>query len=228
MTSGPIAVFDIDGTLTDTMDVDVECYERAIRELLETEVPSDWESLEEITDSAILAAACDWAGWPRPDSKTEASVAARVEELLRDALERTPHRFRPIEGARTVFSRLQARGWRVAMATGAWRPSALLKLGAASIPHDDVPLATSSEQYARRDIIRHAVGALDPSARDVVYVGDGVWDGRAAGSLGFGFVGVGVGKRANALGEVGAVGVVPDLADEARLVELLTRARPDR
>ena len=58
----PIAVFDVDATLTDTMDVDIECYERAIQEELGVEMPEHWATLEEIADSAILAAACELQG----------------------------------------------------------------------------------------------------------------------------------------------------------------------
>jgi len=218
----PIAVFDIDGTLTDTMNVDVECYEAAILEVIGVVVPDHWPALDEVTDPAILEAACQLQGRAMPDASTERRTADRVAELLSIALERTPERFSPIAGARTVFEALGAAGWRVAMATGAWRQSALVKLAGARIPSDGVPLATSSDHRARSDIIRHAVEAVGGGASDaVVYIGDGVWDGRAATSRGYGFVGVGSEADSQQLRRVGAVGVVPDLSDVPLLLKHL-------
>ena len=221
----PIAVFDIDGTLTDTMDVDVECYEGAIREILGIEVPATWPSMDEVTDSAILETTCQEHGHPLPDGGTLRRIADRVSELLTIQLRERPERFTPIPGAREIFAGLRGMGWRVAMATGAWRPSTVVKLAGARIPTDGVPLATSTEYRARRDIIRHAVSAFSEQDTDVVvYVGDGVWDGRAATSLGYGFVGLGPTENEAALRGVGASGYVHDLSDAARLVSQLELA----
>ena len=115
------------------------------------------------------------------------------------------------------------------MATGAWRPSASVKLRGAEIPHDGVPLATSSEHPERRRIIELALAGLPGAERDqAVYVGDGAWDGRAARSIGLGFVGVGTDGHAARLSAVGASTVVPDFADVAVLLEGLERALPSR
>jgi phosphoglycolate phosphatase-like HAD superfamily hydrolase len=223
----PIAVFDIDGTLTDTMEVDNECYETAIRSELGVEIPLDWETLPEITDSAILAAACRLQGHPAPDPSIEARIAGRVGVLLSRALAEKPERFRPVRGAVEIFARLRASGWKTAMATGSWRDSALVKLKGAGIPYRHVPLATASDRPARRDILALAIGMAcsegDPGS--VVYFGDGVWDGRAARSVGCSFIGVGIGKRASALLSVGARAVVPDFSDSDTILDHLEEIR---
>lgn len=108
------------------------------------------------------------------------------------------------------------------MATGAWRPSALVKLRGAGIPHEHVPLATCSDHSARVDIIRRAVGALAQAPGEpVVYVGDGAWDGRAATSLGYRFVGVAPSGRDGLLREAGAYAVLEDFSEARSLVEAL-------
>jgi len=218
----PIAVFDIDGTLTDTMSVDVECYEGAIREVLGVVIPESWPSMDEVTDPAILATACELQGLPLPDDATHRRIAKRVGALLSEELIHRPERFSPIPGARSIFRELRAAGWRVAMATGAWRPSARVKLAGAKIPVEGVPLATSSDHHARRDIIEHAISALSrESSEAVVYFGDGVWDGRAAMSLGCGFVGVGPADNEGALRAAGARGFIRDFSDPARVLSQL-------
>lgn len=222
----PIAVFDIDGTLTDTCDVDVECYEAAVLAELGLEIPNDWPTFDEVTDAAILATACHRVGRPVPEQEVQNRIAHRVGELLEAAWEAGPERFRAIPGAENIFRILTEAGWQVAMATGAWRPSALVKLRAAGVPFEDTPLASSSDHPARAEIIRHAVHSLphgDPGP--FVYIGDGVWDGRASLSLGYSFIGVGMGRRAEELTRVGATAVVPDFSDPHRLLEHLGTLR---
>jgi phosphoglycolate phosphatase-like HAD superfamily hydrolase len=220
-----IAVFDIDGTLTDTMGVDVECYVTAVREVVGIHVPEDPEVYDEFTDAAVLETACRLRDRPRPTSAIQRRTALRLAELLEEALVSTPHRFRPIRGARDVFESLKQAGWRVALATGAWRPSAMVKLTGAEIPHQGVPLATSSEHRARTDIIGRAVAEVDgDGSSEVVYIGDGVWDGRAAAALGYGFIGIGAGDRQARLRDVGAAAVFEDLSDRRALLDALERA----
>lgn len=215
-----VVVFDIDGTLTDTMDVDVECYNRAVLEVIGVEIPSNWSDFDEVTDRGILETACHLAGREPPDEASCLRAAERTGELLRDALQRAPERFEPVPGARSVFRRLEEAGCVVAMATGAWRPSAVVKLRGAGIDVGSVPLVTSSEHRARREIIRAAAtqaAGLEPAR--ATYVGDGVWDGRAAEELGYRFVGIGRPGRARRLYEVGASVVLTDLTDAAALLE---------
>ncbi len=219
--NGPLVVFDIDGTLTDTMDVDVECFERAVLEVVGVEIPASWTAFDEVTDPAIVETACRLAGLPVPDASTHRLAARRTAELLEHALDADRTRFQPIDGAESVFGRLRAWGCRVAMATGAWRPSAEVKLRGAGVWDPSVPLATSSEHRARADIIRDATRrAGGDGGMPATYVGDGVWDGRAAIELGYRFVGVGTGEAVGLLREVGATVVVPDLLDAALVAGL--------
>lgn len=215
----PVAVFDIDGTLTDTFDVDIECYEEAVRVELDLEIPSDWPSFDEVTDAAILATACERLGRPIPDRVTQERVARRVADLLESVLSRAPERFNAVPGAADIFRVLTDAGWKVAMATGAWRPSALVKLRGAGIPYEGVSLASASDHAARADIIRHAVrGLASGDSGPFVYIGDGVWDGRASLRLGYSFIGVASGARGDQLAAVGAAAVVQDFSDPTVLL----------
>lgn len=220
----PVAVFDIDGTLTDTYDVDAQCYEAAVLAELGLEIPSDWPTFDEVTDAAILATACHRLGHPVPEQEVQNRIANRVAELLEAAWAEGPDRFRAIPGAQGIFKILTAAGWKVAIATGAWRPSALVKLRAAGVPFDDTPLASSSDHSSRAEIIRHAVkGLASEDEGPFVYIGDGVWDGRASLSLGYSFVGVGSGSRAEQLKEVGAGAVIPDFSDPQLFLNHISR-----
>ncbi len=211
-----LAVFDVDGTLTRTYDDDIEAFTGAVRQAFGFEgVSDDWSGYRHVTDSGIL------------------------DELLRDRLGRaaTPADLSAAEavpGAPAFVRRLLAEGeWAVAAATGAWRTPAELRLREADIPIDPACIATSSEHMARRDIVELAIARAavhwglaegpDGFAR-VVLLGDGPWDVKTAGALGFPFIGVGQGAAAARLEAAGAGCIAADFTDGDRLLRLLETA----
>ena len=56
---------------------------------------------------------------------------------------------------------------------------------------------------------------------DFTYVGDGIWDVKAARSLGWNFIGVGTGERAEALRQAGAVKIIPHFEPATKFLDLL-------
>jgi len=122
-----LAVFDIDGTLTDTNAVDEECYLRAVAEVLELESAAlDWSEAPHVTDSDLLRWLCErYCGRPLRDGEAEATVG-RFLELLALELRSAPERFRAVPGVPAALDRLRESGWDVALATGGWEPSARL------------------------------------------------------------------------------------------------------
>ena len=80
---------------------------------------------------------------------------------------------------------------RIAIATGGWRASALLKLESAGFKIDGIPLVTSDDSPIRVDIMRYALAKAGEGATSVTYFGDGEWDRRACRDLGWDFVAIG-------------------------------------
>ena len=104
-------------------------------------------------------------------------------------------------------------GMAVALATGGWESTARLKLEWAGYDIRDIPLASSSDADTREEIMQIAeLRAQDrhgaPGFDTITYVGDGVWDARAAASLGWRFLGVGMGEQAARLEREGAFAVI--------------------
>jgi phosphoglycolate phosphatase-like HAD superfamily hydrolase len=86
----------------------------------------------------------------------------------------------------------------------------------AGLCYDDYPAASGDDALNRESIIRLSMqraaeryGRVDST----VYVGDGVWDARACGSIGIPFIGIGRDGRAARLSAEGAVCVFPDFSD---------------
>src|SRR5438874_2696170 len=191
-----LAVFDIDGTLTDTNDVDDECFRRAVADTFAlTHASVDWSDAPHITDSSLARWLCQ-THCRRDASDAElARLTAHFVDLLRQELARVPARFAAIPGTRGLFADLRAAGWWVALATGGWFLSAVLKLRAA--------------------------GLHEPFAR-VVFVGDAPWDVRTAAELGHAFVGVG--RRAKSLREAGATIALSHFHDREAVLRALETA----
>lgn len=219
-----VLVFDIDGTLTLTTRIDGDLFKAAIEAVLPDLELNSFDDFTEMTDAAILREICSVLGESRYGS-VEARVLEHFVAGLSSALIAEPDSFSAVPGAQTVFSSVRDAGWVPAIATGGWRLSAELKLAAAGIPTDRVPLATSSEAVRRVDIIRTAVAlatsGIEPT--ELVYVGDGVWDIRAYRELGIGFIGRAEGSAIGHLKRRGAQAVVASFADVGSFLDLLSR-----
>jgi len=229
--TGPLVVFDVDGTLCDTCEVDEECYVRACGEWLGEEARRlEWSAAPHVTDQGILEWMSSTLLCRRPSAREAREVEARFLDLLRGALDHRPSRFRAIPGARPMLDGMASDGWGAVAATGGWRASALLKLRAAALPTD--LLAASSSDTPDRARIFELAASRAGAGRDrperVVLVGDGVWDVRTARELGWGFVGVAAGPRRDRLREAGAEHVVEDFTDAAALRDALGRAQVPR
>jgi phosphoglycolate phosphatase-like HAD superfamily hydrolase len=218
-----LVVFDIDGTLTRTNEVDEECYVRAFEEEHGfTGIDTDWSLYPSCTDAAIARElfALHLGRGPAADEIDRAR--RRFVALLEAALTRAPGRFAEIPGAAEALRRLRsAPGFRVALATGGWEVSARLKLRAAGLEIDGLPLATADDSPWREEIVRRAISLAEAEAgpfESVLSIGDGLWDLQVARALGLGFLGVAAGDRADRLRRAGAGRVIEDYLDWDRLL----------
>ena len=226
-----LAVFDIDGTLTQTNKVDDECFLRAIGGVLGLDPASlDWSTAPHVTDSDLLRWLCETHCARAPtDAEMNETLRAFVA-LLREELGARPERFAPMPGARGLFAHLREHGWEVAVATGGWNESARLKLAVIGESDPDLILASSSDATTRVEIIsvarRRAEARHGVTFARTVSIGDAPWDTRAAAELGWPFVGVG--GRREALRAGGASVVLPDFADWDVVRAALEDALPPR
>jgi len=224
-----LVVFDIDGTLTDTNDVDDECFRRAVADIFALPYASvDWSDAPHITDSSLARWLCQTYCRREASDAELAHLTAHFVDLLRQELVRVPARFAAIRGAQGLFADLRAAGWWVALATGGWSLSAALKLRAAGLHEPEMVLASASDALTRPEIFtlacqRAAENYRQPFAR-VVFVGDAPWDVRTAAELGRGFVGVG--RRAESLRQAGASIVLSDFRDREAVLRALETADP--
>jgi phosphoglycolate phosphatase-like HAD superfamily hydrolase len=224
--SRPI-IFDIDGTLTATNDVDTDCFVQALAEHLGTTIDSDWSQYRHVTDSGIAAEILERQ--QRPVAEV-AIVRERFVRLISAALRKTPHCCVEIAGAASFVKGLRALPNVVlGLATGGWGETALAKLRQAGIDATGLAFASADDSQARIEIMlkcRGQILATAPAFTDQpVYVGDGVWDVASARTLGWQFIGIGSGERAEQLRQRGAELVFPDYRDAQAILAAMGVAK---
>lgn len=209
-----LVVFDIDGTLTRTDSIDEVCYVAAVSEVLSIPgIDTDWTHYPHVTDSGILRQVVR-------SSLGRDVLSEEMDRVCRCFRQHLEHAFRqpgsclPVEGGPEMLERLAGtKDVAVALATGGWEAAARLKLERAGYEVQDIPLASSTDADTREEIMklaelrareRHGV----PGFETITYIGDGVWDARAAANLGWRFLGVGTGEQAARLEREGAFAVI--------------------
>ena len=199
-------LFDLDGTLADTIPLIVASYQHAFRTVL----------AEEVEEARARA----WIGRPllpalleeRPDHGHELDRVYREWNLAN-----TSRLIRRYAGVPEMLAALTAAGVRCAVATSKRRETARLALDAVGVS-GLVDVVAALEDTTRHkpspDPLLHAAAALGADPAGCVYVGDAIVDVLAARAAGMAAVAVtwGAGER-EALAASGPDTVVDTMAD---------------
>jgi phosphoglycolate phosphatase-like HAD superfamily hydrolase len=226
-----LAIFDIDGTLTNTNKVDDECFVEAFAKVLGiADIDTDWAAYPHTTDEGITLHVFREKLGCSPEETELAQFKRSFVNMMSEQYRVDSSGFAAVDGAAVALSKLkQDSDWAVAIATGCWRDSASLKLRAAGLDTGGIPAAYAEDALSREDILRAALArALEhyevSGFEKVVSIGDGVWDVRTAGNLGFAFLGIGLGEAAAKLRQAGAKQVIADFSDYEQLIKILVEA----
>ena len=211
-----LVIFDIDGTLTHSMQADADCFIRALADVCGfRDVDTDWSRYKQATDSGVFHEIYEARTGQSPSLLQTSQFREHFVGLLARTSSEAP--FSAVTGAARLLSRLAvSQEHRVALATGAWRESARLKMASAGLCYDDYPAASSDDALDRESIIHLSMKRASErygKFGSTVYVGDGVWDARACRSLGIPFIGIATQGRAARLAAEGAVRVFADFND---------------
>lgn len=197
MTAPHLVMFDVDGTLVQSMAPEAVLFPRACELALGIgHVSNDWNSYRSPTDAGIVTELVE-RHFGRPCTTDDRqSVENRFLALMKDSIGRDPGIYREVRGATALLTRLRTLPDTVlAIATGGWGTSARLKLMAAGIDVGDIPLASSHDAETKEAIMRAALARVRNLAGDgnfasLTYLGDSPGDLRASTALGFEFIGV--------------------------------------
>jgi len=192
-----LVMFDVDGTLCDTHNIDDEIYFQAIHDVLEIERPESLINFTHFTDPGILTEMVMNSFEREITTKEYNAVRDHFSDVIMDHLMEDPSLSTPVAGALELFNKLQKdENVMVAIATGGWGPSACFKLATAGFNIEKTVMATSDDDFERTEIMklcheRALKRAKVDNFESVTYVGDGPWDEDASEALNWRFIGVG-------------------------------------
>jgi beta-phosphoglucomutase-like phosphatase (HAD superfamily) len=206
-------IFDLDGTLIDSDDLDEQLYRKAV--LLEApgvKFRKSWYDYHDSTDSGILTEILK--EFNLPVGHYYDSVRQRFGKLVKEHLQ-SSNNCKPIPGAAVLLNKLQkTSNIEIGIATGGWRHTAKMKLEVAGLPLLEVPMSSGDDAHSRTEIMRICASRMGSSISNFIYVGNAEWDLNAADELGWKFIGVG--RRIMGKCDIW----VPDLSDTAPFLEL--------
>lgn len=173
------------------MPVDTELYFSSVSQVLgSVSVRNKLSDYDHVTDSGILAQLLDDNGYSVDVEAFATIQAVFLERMERYIKDEGP--FRSIDGAvQFVGNARESDDTRIAIATGCWRKTALLKLNSAGFNIDGIPLITSDDCPSRVGIMRIALSKIGDDFESITYFGDAEWDQHACHDLGWRFVAVG-------------------------------------
>lgn len=219
-----LIVFDIDGTLTDSLPAHKKAFVAALGLIGVENFTPKFKEYKHHTDSYIAKFIYeDATGHPFTEGKmnefSRHLQAGIIEEMIHE-----------IEGAKQAVRHLEKNSdFGVCFATGSIRKAAVYKLDSVGIGFEKRQLVASDRIIERERIVQMAINQAsfvykNKKFERVISIGDGVWDLAAAQSLGLEFIGVGEENR-EAMMEKGANVVLTDLLN---LTQELESIQPEK
>ena len=182
-------MFDIDGTLVESYQLDSQCFVDAVKDVTGLSINSDWSKYQHVTDSGILNEALN-----PYEALNMKEVEPKVKQCFLKNLEASlSHQpINEVLGASSFLELLKSmNNIVISLATGGWKESAILKLNSAGINFSSIPLASSNDHQSRVEIMKLASKRAISGRYPCTYFGDGEWDKEACNHLGYNFVLVG-------------------------------------
>jgi len=191
MLKDTLYIFDIDGTLTDSVAMYLISVTKAMRSLGIRDIDTDYNNYKHHTDSYALR-----YNYERNFQKNYS------KDLLDDFesnLVRQMSFFDPvkeIKGAKVLLDFFKENEISFCFATGALPKPAMLKLDQCNIWYDEQLLATSKTHESREGFVMDAIKKAEKfynksTFNRIVSIGDGLWDLKTAQNLSLDFVGIG-------------------------------------
>lgn len=213
VTRAPTAIlFDLDGTLVDTVPARIDAWASVFEELGIPATRSQLEPMIGMDGKQLAREVAATAGRRLTDEEAEA-IDRRSGQLF-DERNRDP---KPLPGARELVRALEDRGLMWAIATSSRREQVTVSIAALGLDHEPRIVDGSHVERAKPapDLLLLGARELDVVPAECWYVGDSTWDMRAASAAAMVAIGVLAGAAVDegALRDAGATLVVPTLGD---------------
>ncbi len=194
-----LIIFDIDGTLTNSVQIHQQCYQEALEAMDVAQARNNFSDYLHHTDRYIFREIYHARIGQYPSQEHIAEFYTHISSKFNHSV--IDQQVEEIEGARSFISHvLNPAGVPYVFATGSILEPALQKLAGFEI--DDVTdrLAASDDIDSREDIVTQAVKKAQQyyNQQDFehkIILGDGIWDYLTAQKLSMSFLGIGNNPR---------------------------------
>jgi beta-phosphoglucomutase-like phosphatase (HAD superfamily) len=215
-------LFDLDGTLVDTVELRIEAWRRALRQ---HGVAVDHDTLAPLigSDGRRLAREMSREAGREFDD-AEARVVDDLSGSIFDQLNATPV---PLAGATALLSALEVSHMTFAIATSSLPGQVIASVTSLALPSEPTVVDGSHVEHAKPapDLLLYAAAQLKATPARCWYVGDSTWDMVASAAAGMFGIGVTTGAAdGGALLAAGAAVTIEDLT--VLLAELRRRGLP--
>ena len=187
-----LIVFDIDDTITKSEFQHQLAYVNAMKHFGITDIDENWKNYLHHTDSYILK-----ENYERNlNQKFRFSFIPSFEKIMTEhilELKTTDE----ISGAKVLIDKLiKENKYAFSFATGSLLQPAIIKLKQANINFDEALISSSNELFSREEIVNNAIEKAKQyynvsSFKNIISVGDGIWDLKTARNLKLHFIGIG-------------------------------------
>ncbi|MBX9449417.1 MAG: HAD hydrolase-like protein [Taibaiella sp.] len=189
-----LLIFDIDGTLTESVSVHQKTFKAALIKMGFANFNDNWSSYQHHTDSFIFKTIFEKETGQVISIADIEAFEQCLTKLLEDDTAQNP--ITEIQGASAFFHTLCYDHFDIAFATGSLFQPALLKLMQSGLMIDEALIIASNKYFSREDVVGQAIRAAQDHYGTSHYnrifsFGDGRWDYEAAQNLGLVFIGIG-------------------------------------
>ncbi|MGA2297485.1 MAG: HAD hydrolase-like protein [FCB group bacterium] len=196
MNKNHLVIFDIDGTLTDTSEIDDSLYRQTFFDLYNLKLlDNKWEEYKKLSSHNDNGTAINIL-------RNELNIDDIQKELenfksyFMILLKNNSKKFTEIPGASDFFNELRANNnFIIGVATGSWRNSGIIKLNSIGISVDKIPYGNADLYNTRKEIISYVISQAKEMYNateftKITYIGDGEWDLVASRDLRIDFIGI--------------------------------------
>jgi phosphoglycolate phosphatase-like HAD superfamily hydrolase len=213
-----LLVFDIDGTLIHSHALEADCFIQAFSKVTGiNNIDRDWLSYTHVTDVGIASESIEKHLQKIATQEELQAIEETFITLFQKVIVDYPPT--PILGAESfIQSFMQNKNIALAIATGSYYRSAMLKLNLAKLMVNHLPLATCNDSLARMKIMQFAESKAKKHYQvthfeSITYFGDGPWDAVASKNLQWQFIGISSHYSKELLYQWGAKVVLEDYAE---------------
>ncbi|WP_051312968.1 HAD family hydrolase [Sporocytophaga myxococcoides] len=219
-----LLIFDIDGTLTDSVFVHQSGFKNALKYSGISDYDSNFSGYKHHTDSFIFKTIFEsYQKCPCTETDIKNFSHALYQEIQKELDAKS---IGEIDGALKFINYILFESdFALVYATGSLEKPALLKLAHTGFPLSESLLVSSDKLQTREEIVEasiiRAMGYFENQRFDkVIALGDGLWDLQTAKKANLGFIGIGA-KNKQILYDHGASVVFDDFIDFKAIINCL-------